>query len=170
MKGKDFKAMRTRLRLTQKVLAERLGVNLQTVKSWEVGRNPIDQRTKLQLQALGRELNLHRKKGNSMSSAAIETTHSRAHVHYLNFTPTAAEARRIETALAARYNDSIMVGRVDIELTREREGVRVTSADIVSYSEQVPRPTDVRDELIGVLRAAGVKLAHDLGRRREQRC
>lgn len=42
--------------LTQKQLAERLGVNKQTVARWEWGMWPITLRTELQIKGLEREL------------------------------------------------------------------------------------------------------------------
>jgi transcriptional regulator with XRE-family HTH domain len=158
MKAAALKAIRKRLGLTQERLAIHLGVDLQSVKFWETDRSPITQRTELQLQSLEREFNLQRRQ-----TPIVDLTKSRAHVLYLNGGPTVAEAKKldkIEEVLAARFHEDTMVGHVDIALSREPEGWRVTSAWLVSSLGVGPKKYDWRPQVIEALREASIALAH----------
>lgn len=52
----EFKAIRLASNLRQIDVAEALGVHVQTVKSWEAGRYPIDRLTALGLRAITDQL------------------------------------------------------------------------------------------------------------------
>ncbi len=41
MKGKELRAIRKRLKVSQAELAKRLGVHRVTVAKWEIGTNPV---------------------------------------------------------------------------------------------------------------------------------
>lgn len=71
---------------------------------------------------------------------------------------TDEERKPIEAALCARFNEEVMVGRVEIELAREPEGWRVLTA--WSYPFPEGEPWDARQQVIETLRESGTALAH----------
>ena len=92
---------------------------------------------------------------------------SRAYVRFLN-DGSDQEQGRIEQILANRFKASQMVGHVNVEMTYEPDGWRVTSAWHVGGTwsgapgslPPPPAPSDWRGQVIETLREGGIKLAH----------
>jgi hypothetical protein len=92
-----------------------------------------------------------------LEDGPVEVSAGRVWVRFLN-RATEPEARVIRGTLEHEYNDSNMVGRMEMQMAREPEGWRVIEA--VMISEGGTDRSDHRNYVIEALRKAGVRLAH----------
>ena len=63
MNSEDLKTRRNDLDLTQRALADLLGISIDTLKSWELGRNPIPKIASIAINAVLKDVEAERAAG-----------------------------------------------------------------------------------------------------------